>query len=84
MYVESLLSNKPVICSKTDIAQEISGNFPYYFEPENYLELSKILIDSKYLVNYKNNNSNLTNWVNKFTTYNENNSLINIFKNFIK
>ena len=84
MYLESLLSNKPVICSKTDIAQEISANFPYYFEPENYFELSKILIDSTYLVNYKNNVTNLNNWINKFSTYNENNSMINIFKNFIK
>ena len=79
MYVEGLLSNRPVISCNTDIANEIMGNFPTYFEPENYIELSKILINKIYLSNYEEQNIDLSNWLNKYSLYNENFQTINLF-----
>ncbi len=79
MYVEGLLSNKPVISSNTEIANEIMGNFPTYFEPENYIELSKILINKIYLSKHEEHNNDLSNWLNKYSLYNENLQTINLF-----
>ena len=79
MYVEGLLSNKPVISSNTEIANEIMGNFPTYFEPENYIELSKILINKIYLSKHEEQNNDLSNWLNKYSLYNENLQTINLF-----
>ena len=79
MYVEGLLSNKPVISCNTEIANEIMSNFPTYFEPENYIELSKILINKIYLSKHEEQNNELSNWLNKYSLYNENFQTINLF-----
>lgn len=85
MYIEGLLSNKPVISSNTEIAKEILGDYATYFEPENYIELSKILINKTYLVNHHTqNNELLFNWLNRYSISNENIFTINLFNKIIK
>jgi len=83
MYIEGLLSNKPVISCKTDIAKEMLGNFATYFEPQNYTDLSMIFVNKTYLLNH-NNHENLDIWLNKFSSFNENFHTINLFNKILK
>lgn len=83
MYIEGLLSNKPVISCNTDIAKEIMGNFATYFEPQNDTDLSMIFVNKTYLLNHYNH-ENLDIWLNKFSSFNENSHTINLFNKILK